>query len=305
MLVYTFGIFTNRLKDSYFSMTNSFVDILLRNDCVVVLPSRLKPYVLQIDSVVFMDDDVNIVEASNFVVCLGGDGTFLEISRLVFGTSKPVFGIHLGNLGFLTEVSPDSMDAAVNRILLGEYKIEDRFVLEVRVFKDDCCLLTDFALNDIVLSAQQKPTLLHINAFIDDTFVEYIPGDGVIVATPTGSTAYSLSCGGPLVEPAMDMFLITPICAHTLHSRSFIAAPDRLVSLELDSANRMYGILSVDGKSHTSITPEHRIQIKRADFRAQILRFDPQNFFDVLQRKIYDRGEHLRNYETGKTSGNH
>lgn len=227
----------------------------------------------------------------DLLVTLGGDGTLLEGARCVAPHGTPVLGVNLGHLGFLTAVPPDQLDDALERVLAGNYWIEPRFTLEAEVLgreaeSERACHL---ALNDVVVhSGGGSARLVRVGLYVghEEEEVGIYRADGVILATPTGSTAYSLAAGGPIISPAVECILATPICPHTLALRPLVLPADTLLTLRvLDRGDPL--VLTVDGKDAARLEFEDRVSVRRGSVQARLVRFAGQSFFGTLRRKLH------------------
>ncbi|NTV90129.1 MAG: NAD(+)/NADH kinase, partial [Clostridiales bacterium] len=203
-------------------------------------------------------------------------------------------GINLGNLGFLAEVDRNDIEEAVNRLINDNYSVEERMMLEVDIYRNGAKEVTEVALNDVVISRGAISRILHVKTLINDSYIDTFPGDGLIVSTPTGSTAYSLSAGGPIVEPGNDLMIITPICPHILYSRSFITAGSSEVKALLDEDFHHIAMVTIDGQEAYDIKGGDRVEVRKSRFTAKLVRINSRNFFNVLRAKIYNRGENIR-----------
>lgn len=246
-------------------------------------------------------DDDSILNCSDLVICLGGDGTFLKASRKIYKMNIPILGINLGNLGFLTEIDRDEIKEAAGHILNGKFQIEERMMLEVEINKTGCPTVTDYALNDAVISRGAISRILHVKTYINDIFVDSFPADGLIVSSPTGSTAYTLSAGGPIVEPDTDVIIVTPICPHILYSRSFITKADSVVKAVVDESFHHNAMVTVDGQEGYEIQGGDSMKVKKSEHTIKLVRINSRNFFNILRAKIYYRGENLRKDEVQQT----
>ena len=227
--------------------------------------------------------------AADLLISLGGDGTFLTLAHLETAYDKPCVGVNLGSVGFLTEIEPDNLDQAVDQICQGQYELDERLMLSMQVLDDKGQVLqTREALNDVVIMRLAGGRIVTVDFSINSNPVERIPGDGLIISTPTGSTAYSLAAGGPIVHPGMDVILITPICPHTLHNRSYLAPGDATIELRL-SDDCSSAIESADGKQSIKIE-QGTIKIQKARRAFKILRLGGDRFYQVLPQKIQERG---------------
>lgn len=230
-----------------------------------------------------------MVERSDILVILGGDGTLLNAARCVAGTGIPLFGINLGNLGFLTEIEVPEIVDAFSKILLGEYKIEERIMLETRVIRkaNEAASLTAF--NDVVLAKCGLSRIMQLEVSIDGNYVDTYTADGLIVATPTGSTAYSLSAGGPIVSPYVDSLIITPICPHTLYARSLVISSSEKINVIVRS-NYSELNLTADGQEDFFLQSGDQIEIKKSKHSAKLIKLQEKNFYRLLRTRLQKGG---------------
>ena len=229
------------------------------------------------------------------LLTLGGDGTLLRGARAVAGRSVPVLGVNLGRLGFLTSVSLADLDGALDRLLAGEFRLDPRFTLEAHVLEaadapeSEAAHGPFLALNDVVLhkSGVARVCRLHVSVRRSDGHEDIgsVSGDGIIVATPTGSTAYSLSAGGPVVVPSVECLLVTPVAAHTLGWRPLvIPAGQEILLRTLDDPTDM--VLTVDGQSPHPVGGTQTVLVRRGDVTVSLIRFEGGSFFSTLRRKL-------------------
>lgn len=221
---------------------------------------------------------------TDMIICIGGDGTLLHTARIACMYDIPVLGVNMGNLGFLTEVDCDDLDQAVDKIKNREYNVEERMMIDLASGMEGS-EYRDFALNDIVISRADS-RMLNVDICINDRFVTSYRGDGLIVATPTGSTAYSLSAGGPVVEPSNEAILVTPICPHSLGIRPIVASPFSTIKIKIGSSGLHKGMLSVDGQDGVLVGGDDEIVIKRSEKVTKVVRMMNKDFFTVLKEKI-------------------
>ena len=293
----TIGVIVNKEKDEGLKYTKKLVETLLSKKIEVNISSDMVNE-LQLNSVVnpSLDED-DVLENSEIIICLGGDGTFLRIARLAYSFDKPILGINLGTLGFLTEVDKNDIGSSIDKLLMGEYRIEERMMLEATIMENDRLVAQGVALNDVVISRVALSRILHLNTYINNDFIDSFPGDGLIISSPTGSTAYSLSAGGPIVEPDVNMIIITPICPHILYSRSFVTTGDRVVKVVVEENYLNNAMVTLDGQKGYKISGGYSIEIKKSPHSVKLIQLNNRNFFHVLRNKIYDRGENLRRNE--------
>ncbi len=236
---------------------------------------------------------IKIMESSDIIIALGGDGTFLKVARKAHTYGVPILGVNLGRLGFLTDIDKNEIEGSLDSIVAGNYRIEERMMLDMEIIREGRSTFKDTALNDIVISRGALSRILHVKAYINDVFVDLFPGDGLIVSSPTGSTAYSLSAGGPIVEPDTDILILTPICPHILYTRSFIADSEKTVRAIIEENDSHGAMVTVDGQEGYPIKGRDQIAVKKSRNRVKLVKITHSNFFSVLRNKIYYRGEDL------------
>ncbi|NJD11434.1 MAG: NAD(+)/NADH kinase [Gemmatimonadetes bacterium] len=234
------------------------------------------------------------VDAIDLLVTLGGDGTLLRGARMVAPIGVPVLGVNLGRLGFLTSVPQPECTDYLAACFAGDYWIDERFTLEAMVVGENGVAGPPFiALNDAVLHKGGFARVVRLGVRVgpDDQEVATYTADGIIIATPTGSTAYSLSAGGPIVAPGVECILATPICPHTLGVRPLVLPPD--VEVTVSALTQIEGlILTVDGQEGAELRPGARLLVRRGAARVRLVRFATQNFFTTLRRKLHWAIEH-------------
>ncbi len=227
------------------------------------------------------------IAAADFLLILGGDGTMLRYSRLAAPRGTPMMGVNFGQYGFITEIHPKDARAALQRILDGDYCVSDRVVLKATVTRDDTHVGTYYALNDAVVSKGLVARMLGLHLFINGRFIVTYSADGIIAATPTGSTAYSLSAGGPVVNPDVSVLIITPICPHTLNARSLVVPDDEVLRIIGDcNAEESNMILTTDGLVVEQLTCADQVEIQKADFKAKLVQLEPESFYGKLQTRL-------------------
>lgn len=222
---------------------------------------------------------------ADMLVCFGGDGTILHAAKDATIHNIPILGINMGSVGFMAELEEAEL-AQIKRLATGEYTKEDRMMLRVRLFRGKQVVFDEYALNDAVLSKGTIARVAELDVSADGVLITQLTGDGVVIATPTGSTAYSMSAGGPIVEPGSDNLLITPVCAHQLSARPMVMAPDRIISVQLPRRSRKSVYLSVDGGKSIRISGNDRVEICRAECRTQLVKLSGKNFYQLLNQKL-------------------
>lgn len=230
---------------------------------------------------------------SDCVIVLGGDGSVLAAARQASLVGTPILGVDLGEFGFLSEVKPDKLLEAMENLLREKYRLEERLMLQARILRDGQEVAGSLGLNDAVITKGAISRLMHLHAEVNGRFVSDYPADGLIVATPTGSTAYSLSAGGPIVHPLVSALVITPICAHTLFTRPLVIPPSDTVEVRIDwsPGKQEEVMLTVDGQVGIELQPGDIVRIQAAEHRARFVRLSETGFFGRLQQKLNWGGE--------------
>lgn len=230
-----------------------------------------------------------MTDQCEFLVVLGGDGTILRTASLIKPLVIPLLGINLGRLGFLTSIEKENIDAYLLKSLdKDNYMIEDRIMLDLEIMDDGKCMYKDVALNDVVFSRNYLEGMLGFLLKVSDVIVDEFFADGYIISTPTGSTAYSLSAGGPILTPEMDVMLLTPVCPHTLYARPIVVNGTEEVSVILTSVGRN-SIITVDGQRHYKLNDKSSVRVKKSSATTKTIRFKDRVFFNILGEKIGKR----------------
>jgi len=222
---------------------------------------------------------------ADLLVCFGGDGTILHAARDATRCGVPILGVNMGSVGFMAELERGELPLLAP-LAQGMYTVEDRMMLDIQVLRGNKVIHGDSALNDAVISKGSMARVAEMEVLADCVKVTTITGDGVIVATPTGSTAYSMSAGGPIVEPTSSCILITPVCAHQLTARAMVLAPERIVTVRLPRGNRKYLYLSIDGGKAVRLTGGDRVEIRRSGRPTQLVRLADRSFYQVINQKL-------------------
>lgn len=278
-----FCIVTNKSKDVNLEVTGHIKDYLISHGkkCVVA------------DSATGLSKESNAIgrefmsqipEDTDCCIVLGGDGTMLQAARSVAFQDIPLLGVNLGTLGYLAEVEKSGIDEAMSRLLSGDYYVEDRMMLR-GVLGDR----KDYALNDIVISRASDIQAIDYNIYVNDLLLYSYHADGIIISTPTGSTGYNMSAGGPIVEPSANMTLLTPICPHTLNSRSMVLSADARIEVELlpgRSKRNPKVVAAYDGSGAIEMNSGDRMVINKSKKITKIIKFNRVSFLEVLGKKF-------------------
>ncbi len=258
------------LKDTYLELINIFNSKGIRT---IVEANSAK--IIDQDGIEFKE----LCEQSDFLVSIGGDGTLISVCRRSLQTNKPILGINLGTLGFLTDIMPDEIDNFLDNMINGYYRIDQRMMLEFTINNN-----THFAFNDIVLTRTTIESMASIDTIIDEKVFNSYYGDGLIISTPTGSTAYNLSCGGPVVYPLAEAIVVTPISAHSLTQRPIVLPKDFDISC-ISSNDKDLAVI-IDGQDKYELKSGDKISIKVASSKAKLIHRDERNYFDILNKKL-------------------
>jgi NAD+ kinase len=219
-------------------------------------------------------------EQCDIVVALGGDGTILRAAALVGAAQTPILGVNLGRLGFLAGAAPEELEESIELLQAGLYVVEDRMCLEAKIGGRKVS-----ALNEVVVERGVQSRLVHVKTWVSDAPVSAFHGNGVVLATPTGSTGYNLSAGGPVVDPSLHAIIATPICAHTLSLRPVVIPADRSVTVQVDAEHTDITV-AADGRTVSPLAPGKRIEIRKAPYSARLINLKGDSFYGLLRRKL-------------------
>jgi NAD+ kinase len=232
-------------------------------------------------------DEADLCERADLVIAIGGDGTMLHASRLARESGTPILGINRGRLGFLADVTPDEMIASVEQVLHGDYTRDTRMLLKARLITENGKESVAYALNDVVLKRRETGRMVDFSTRVDGAFVNTHSGDGLIVATPTGSTAYSLSCGGPIIAPQLDAVVVVPVCPHTLTDRPIVIPASQSIEVVLLEREGTTASITIDGRPMGRIRPIDRLVISAADQRIILVHPLSYDFYEILRSKLF------------------
>ena len=222
---------------------------------------------------------------AELVICFGGDGTILHMAKTATRKGLPILGVNIGTMGFMAELESTELDKLA-RLANDDFTLDKRMMLDVTVHRDRDIIFHDICLNDVVITKGAVARIVHLSVKCDGVQAMECGGDGVIIATPTGSTAYSLSAGGPIVEPEAHNIIITPICAHEVGSRCIVASPKRVIGVELVQNARRNAFLSVDGGKAVRLNMGDQVTIKSSNLETKLVRLKDRSFYDVVNSKF-------------------
>ncbi|RKY66056.1 MAG: hypothetical protein DRQ08_04090 [Candidatus Latescibacterota bacterium] len=268
------GIAANPGKSEVPEVVRKFLGFLRKRGLACLLEEGLGD--------LFPDTEVGDLGGTDLVVAIGGDGTILRTARELRGT-VPILGVNLGRLGFLAEVSAEELEEAFGEVLDGRVRVEERTGLSAYAEGEGEVF---FAVNDVVLERGASPRMMEVRVFVEDELLGSYLADGIIFATPTGSTAYSLSAGGPIVHPGLDALILTPICPHSLSVRPMVLPPDEEVVVRVRSDRGEDMALTVDGQVRCGLHPEDTVRVRRAEEKVKLVAFPDRSFYSVLRTKL-------------------
>ncbi|WP_293837635.1 NAD(+)/NADH kinase [uncultured Phascolarctobacterium sp.] len=276
------GIFPNLSKEKVCIALPEFVELCKDWRLIPVLPESVAE---QYECEAYCESDPQSLQRLDFAVSLGGDGTLLQMARYLAPLGVPAFGINFGKLGFLAEIDLRGMYKAISRLSQGNYTIETRSMLLASVLRDGEVIAQAHALNDHVLAKGMFSKLAHMMLFINGKLSGKYAADGLIIATATGSTAYSLSAGGPLVMPELDVSVITPVCAHSLANRALIIPMTEKIELKpVPGSEEM--LLSADGENVIEVPNDTMVHIEKSPYDMKLVRLTSRDYYQTWQQKL-------------------
>ena len=284
MKIAVYGI---KFNDDAFPYIDQLFKILLKNNIEVFINHDLKEFIgdrIQLPAdISIYNTPCKIDKDLDFLISIGGDGTILDTITTVRESSVPIIGVNTGRLGFLANNPKKEIENAINNLLNGDYKIDKRTLIALKC-DDNKFGIDNFALNEFTVHKKDSSTMMTIHVSINDEFLNSYWADGLIIATPTGSTAYSLSCGGPVLTPGSDNFVITPIAPHNLNLRPLVVRDDVKITIRIDGREEEF-LTTLDSRSAT-IDKDTILEIHKSDFNINLIQFNDQNFFSTIRNKL-------------------
>lgn len=276
------------------NLQNNGVEELSRN--VFSVLSKLNTRVYVSDSLsdkfqgcdVLSDSEEKIIELCDIAIAIGGDGTTLSVAKNAAKYGKLVLGINAGRLGFMSGLEQDELELLEN-VVTGNYEIDERLMLEAEIVKNGEIVSSHKCLNDAVISRGNFARLIDINISCCGRNVSNMRADGVIISTPTGSTAYSMAAGGPVVSPQAECILATPICPHSLMDRSIIFSSDKELVIKAHNDKKNMPVLTVDGEEAIELDFDSEVRVKVSETKTRLIKLKPENFYEILNKKIIER----------------
>lgn len=225
---------------------------------------------------------------ADMIISLGGDGSILHTAKQAAEHQIPILGVNVGRMGYMAEIEANEIDY-FEQILKGDYTVEERMMLDVAIRRDHNIIYKNTGLNDVVITKTQRLKIIDLDIYADQFFISHYQGDGVVIASPTGSTAYSMSAGGPIVDPIAKNMTITPVCTHSLSAKPIVLSQKRVVSVQALTATEGAIGVSVDGEPHLGLRYGDQIIVSKSDFTTRLIRVKNINFYDILCSKLSDR----------------
>ena len=283
-----FYIIPNSAKDPELTFSNMIIDYLEEHGA----RCHVQKITEKMEGPYHYTDPDGIPQDTQCIIVLGGDGTLLQAARDVVHLDIPLLGINLGTLGFLAEVDKNSVYPALDRLLTDDYELEERMMLEGKIYRGEELIGKDIALNDIVIGREGHLRVIRFKNYVNDSYMNSYNADGIIISTPTGSTGYSLSAGGPIVSPTASMLVLTPICPHTLNSRSIVFSGDDRIRIEIGEGRRNgpdEACVTFDGDTCEELKTGDYVEIHKSCEVTKILKINQVSFLEVLRDKLSRR----------------
>ena len=284
MNIKTLGIIAKNKDQAVINTVNTLLEFLQKKSYKIMFDQSVED--------LFSDSNLNITDRKtlgkecDLAIVVGGDGTFLSAVRSLSDFDIPIMGINLGRLGFLVDISPDDMQQHLEAILAGNYVEERRILLEAQVIRDGHIINEGCALNDVVVHIRDVARMIEFNTYINDQFVNHQRSDGLVVSTPTGSTAYSLSSGGPLLHANLDAIVLVPICPHTLSNRPLVVNADSKVEVIIGDGRQSTAQVTFDGQTAFDVKPGDKILIRRKTKTVCLIHPENYDYYEILRAKL-------------------
>lgn len=239
----------------------------------------------ELPSDVVLHDLTHELSDADLLICFGGDGTILHASKAATRLGVPILGVNIGTMGFMAELESSDLNA-LRRLATGEYTVEERMMLHVKAEHEGQVVLEEDALNDAVITKGAVARIIQLSVGCDDVEVMSFGGDGVIICTPTGSTAYSMSAGGPIVEPTAQNIIITPICAHDMRTKTVVTSAQHTIGVEIGRIGRKSAFLSVDGGRALRLNTGDKVTISNSSYTTKLVHLSERSFFEIVKNKF-------------------
>ncbi len=278
-----FLLITNEIKDKDNSITKSIASYIRSSGRKATLVNTLS-----------LAEDKTSYNDAQCAIVLGGDGTLIHCATDQIPLSIPILGINLGTVGFLAEIEKHRINEALDRLFVDDYEIENRMMIKGKISRNNESTV-GYALNDIVITQKEFARIISLKIYVNDMLVNDFRGDGVIIATPTGSTAYSMSAGGPIIAPNADVMVITAICPHTISPRSVVVSAEDTIRIEIKKKKSAQdkAIATFDGQKVIDIGAEDELLIKKAQYNTRLIRLNQTGIFEILRSKLINNSDNI------------
>ena len=283
MNIKTIGIIAKDKGDAVTKTIKQLVDFLSKSSCEIVLDNSADGIIENTQSV----DRNTLASLSDLAIVVGGDGTFLSAVRSLADLNIPILGINLGRLGFLVDISPDDMFEHLDQIMQGNYVEECRFLLQAHVIRDGKIIAEADAFNDVVVHIRDVARMIEFETYINGQYVNYQRSDGLVVSTPTGSTAYALSSGGPLLHATLDAMVLVPICPHTLTNRPLVINASSKVEIIIGESKQSTSQVTFDGQTAFDVKPGDKIIIQKKPANIILIHPTSYDYYEILRAKLH------------------
>ena len=285
----TVALFGKRIPDEARAFVEQALLTLKEEGAKILMHDRLQKQLnerwgLAIDHDTFHDEKDFSEKSPDFLISIGGDGTLLDATTLVERTGVPIIGLNTGRLGFLANIAREEASDAIRKVLKGQYTLDPRYCMEVSAEGGSQTIQPNFALNELAVSRKGTTSMISIHVYVNGQFLNTYWADGLIISTPTGSTGYNLSCGGPILMPGSDNFILTPIAPHNLTVRPLVIPNSDTLTLKVDAREGQF-LASLDSRVFT-LDCEVELTLKKADFQFQLVRMEDSNFATTLRNKL-------------------
>ena len=273
----TIGIFVNELKDIGLTIANKIAGAVASRGGKAVIADGNAP---ASDKLIGCD----------VIICVGGDGTLIKAARETLGFGAPLLGVNMGSLGYLTEVEISQIDAILDRVFAKDYRVEERMMLKITKSGAESAdgVREETVLNELYIGRGDSPHVVRLKLFIGGSFFDVYSGDGILISTPTGSTAYALSAGGPVIDPELSVISIVPVCPHVIFSRPLLVSPEKEIKIIPAYADGAFkASIAADGFNSPDLLEGETISVQKSEFVTKILRFNADNFYVVLKNKLF------------------
>lgn len=280
-------IITNTDKDKHYTYTNKILNVFKNDNVDIFLQKDMANHVSNIDHLIFFENIDSIIECVDLIICVGGDGTIIHTSKYISNYNKPLLGINAGRLGFLANLDYDNL-YKLKKLLDNNYELDKRMTLSL-VHKSPDFERSYIAVNDIVISRGSFSRIIDLDILCTGKSIGNFRADGVIFSTPTGSTAYSLSAGGPIVDPSINCIIMTPICPHSLVSRTLMFSENKILQVKPSFYKNNEIYLAVDGEDSIKVGDKDEIFICKGEKDIDFIKISDESFFDVINSKFIER----------------